>query len=108
MAIGPESFRSYVIRDAGLVTHKPGFLTMEEAVTLPAAFMTAWYSLHRIGRLQPGEKVLIHAASGGVGLAAVQMARLTGAEIYATAGSKEKRGFLESLGIRHVFDSAPR
>src|SRR5207248_7753193 len=51
------------------------------------------------------EKILIHAASGGVGLAAVQVARLTGAEIFATAGSEEKRAFLRSLGLRHVFDS---
>jgi acyl transferase domain-containing protein/thioesterase domain-containing protein len=105
VAIGPESFRSYVMRDARLVAHKPEFLSMQEAVTLPVAFMTAWYSLHSIGKLQRGEKVLIHAASGGVGLAAVQVARLAGAEIFATAGSKEKRAFLASLGIRHIFDS---
>ena len=105
VAIGPESFRSYVIREAHLVAHKPKFLSMPEATTLPAAFMTAWHSLHQIGKLRRGQKVLIHAATGGVGLAAVQVARLAGAEIFATAGSKEKRVFLESMGIRHVFDS---
>ena len=105
MAIGPDSFRSYLIRQARHVARKPAFLSMEEAVTLPAAFMTAWYALHHQGKLRKGEKVLIDAASGGVGLAAVQVAQLAGAEIFATAGSKEKRAFLKSLGIRHLFDS---
>jgi acyl transferase domain-containing protein/NADPH:quinone reductase-like Zn-dependent oxidoreductase/thioesterase domain-containing protein len=105
VAIGPESFRTYLVRQARHVTRKPAFLSMEEAVTLPAAFMTAWYALHHVGKLRQGEKVLIHAASGGVGLAAVQVARLAGAEVFATAGSKDKRAFLESLGVRHVFDS---
>jgi acyl transferase domain-containing protein/thioesterase domain-containing protein len=105
VAIGPESFRAYLNRPARHVARKPAFLSMEEAVTLPAAFMTAWYALHHQGTLRKGEKTLIHAASGGVGLAAVQVAQLAGAEIFATAGSKEKRAFLKSLGIRHVFDS---
>jgi acyl transferase domain-containing protein/thioesterase domain-containing protein/NADPH-dependent curcumin reductase CurA/NAD(P)-dependent dehydrogenase (short-subunit alcohol dehydrogenase family)/acyl carrier protein len=105
VAIGPDSFRSHVTRDARLVAPKPAFLSLEEAATLPAAFMTVWYSLEHVARLRRGERVLIHAASGGVGLAAVQVARLAGAEIYATAGSKEKRAFLEGLGIRHVFES---
>jgi acyl transferase domain-containing protein/NADPH:quinone reductase-like Zn-dependent oxidoreductase/thioesterase domain-containing protein/NAD(P)-dependent dehydrogenase (short-subunit alcohol dehydrogenase family)/acyl carrier protein len=105
VAIGPDSFASYVVRDARLVARKPDLLSMEEAATLPAAFMTAWHALHHVGRLRTGEKVLIHAAAGGVGLAAVQVARLAGAEIFATAGNPEKRAFLKSLGIRHVFDS---
>ena len=105
VAIGPESFRSYVVRDAHFVDHKPEFLSMPEAVTLPAAFMTAWHRFIMSGSSARGEKVLIHAASGGVGLAAVQVARLSGAEIFATAGSDEKRAFLKSIGIRHVLDS---
>jgi myxalamid-type polyketide synthase MxaB len=56
-----------------------------------------------VGR--PGERVLIHAAAGGVGLAAVQIAQAVGAEIFATAGSPEKRDYLRSLGVRHVMDS---
>src|SRR5262249_8039910 len=62
-------------------------------------------ALHHVGKLRKGEKILIHSASGGVGLAAVQVARLAGAEIFATAGSDEKRAFLKSLGLQHVFDS---
>ena len=67
--------------------------------------MTAHYALHTVGNLRAGEKVLIHTASGGVGLAAVQVAQRLGAEIFATAGSPEKRAFLEALGLLHVFNS---
>ncbi len=55
--------------------------------------------------MQPGERVLIHAAAGGVGMAAIQIARAVGAEIFATAGSPRKREYLKSLGIEHVMDS---
>ena len=55
--------------------------------------------------MRRGEKVLIHAAAGGVGLAAVQLAQRAGAEIFATAGSAEKRAYLESLGVAHVMNS---
>jgi len=68
-------------------------------------FLTAYYALAEVARLQPGERVLIHSAAGGVGLAAVQVAQWLGAEIYATAGSDEKRDFLRDLGLRHVMDS---
>ena len=55
--------------------------------------------------MQPGERVLIHAGAGGVGLAAIQIAQQIGAEIFATAGSESKREFLRSLGVQHVMDS---
>src|ERR1044071_3410618 len=67
--------------------------------------MTAYYGLHPLAQIKPGDKVLIHAAAGGVGLAAVQIARLAGAEIFATAGSPEKRAYLESLGVHHIMNS---
>ncbi len=71
----------------------------------PIAFVTAYYGLHRLSRLRRGERVLLHAASGGVGLAAIQVARWCGAEVIATAGSEKKRAYLRSLGVEHVFDS---
>ncbi|MEU7768672.1 SDR family NAD(P)-dependent oxidoreductase [Nocardia sp. NPDC049190] len=67
--------------------------------------MTAWHALHKLARLTAGERVLIHAAAGGTGLAAVQIACAAGAEVFATAGSPEKRALLRRLGVRHVFDS---
>src|SRR5207247_7948498 len=88
-----------------IVAPKPAHLTWEEATTIPIAFMTSWYGLHHLAQLAPGERVLIHAATGGVGLAALQIARQAGAEIFATAGSPEKRDYLRSLGVVHVMDS---
>lgn len=105
IAIASGCFGKYVIGNASLVHRKPSHLTFAEAATIPVAFVTAYYALHKLGQLREGERVLIHAASGGVGLAAVQLAQLAGAEIYATAGSEEKREFLRSLGIQHVLDS---
>lgn len=98
-------FRRYVVKDASQVIKKPTHLSIVEAATTPIVFLTAYYALCHVGRLAAGERVLIHAASGGVGLAAVQIAQQIGAEIFATAGTPEKRDFLHSLGIRHVLDS---
>jgi acyl transferase domain-containing protein/acyl carrier protein len=83
----------------------PPALSDAEAAALPLAFATAWYGLVDRGRLQAGETVLIHSAAGGVGLAAIQVARLREARIIATAGSEHKREYLRSLGVRDVFDS---
>ena len=67
--------------------------------------VTAYYSLHHLAKLSRGERVLIHAAAGGVGLAAVQLAQQAGAEIFATAGSSEKRAYLKSMRVPHILDS---
>ncbi len=105
LAVAPGCFGSYATTPASAVTPKPPHLSFEEAATIPIVFVTAYYALHHLGRLQPKERILIHAASGGVGLAAVQIAQHVGAEIFATAGSPEKRDFLRSLGVPHVMDS---
>ncbi|MBT5903917.1 MAG: SDR family NAD(P)-dependent oxidoreductase [Opitutaceae bacterium] len=80
-------------------------VSFEDAATIPLVFLTAHYALHVQGRLSKGERVLIHAAAGGVGLAAIQCALRVGAEVYATAGSPEKRDYVKALGVQHVFDS---
>jgi acyl transferase domain-containing protein/acyl carrier protein len=98
------SFRSYVTSAKEFVYPKPHSLRMEEAPNF-TGFLTAYYGLVEVGRLRAGEKVLIHNATGGVGLAAVQVARWIGAEIFATAGTEEKRQYLRALGIAHVMDS---
>ncbi len=105
MAIAEWSFGSYTIASHKYMVKKPASLSFEEAATVPIAFLTAYYALVYLGRMREGERVLIHSASGGVGLAAVQLARRAGAEIFATAGTEEKRDFLRSLGIEYVFDS---
>jgi acyl transferase domain-containing protein/thioesterase domain-containing protein/NAD(P)-dependent dehydrogenase (short-subunit alcohol dehydrogenase family)/acyl carrier protein len=105
IACGAGCFASHLTIPAAFVLPKPRRLSYQQAATIPVAFMTAWYALHNLGKIQRGEKILIHAATGGVGLAAVQIAQLAGAEIFATAGSEEKRAWLRNLGIRHVMDS---
>src|SRR6201999_1865131 len=75
------------------------------AATVPVTFVTAIYALGTLGHLAPGELVLIHAAAGGVGLAAIQYAKYRGAVVIATAGSEIKRAFLRLAGADHVVDS---
>ncbi|MBI5563328.1 MAG: SDR family NAD(P)-dependent oxidoreductase [Chloroflexi bacterium] len=98
-------FGSFVTASVNLVARKPAGLSFEAAATIAIPFITAHFTLNHLGRLQAGERVLIHAAAGGVGLAAVQLAQRAGAEIFATAGSPEKRAYLKSLGVAHVMDS---
>ncbi len=105
LALAPASFASYATTLAEFAALKPNGLSFEQAATIPICFLTAHLALRRLGNMRPGERVLIHAASGGVGLAAIQMARRAGAEIFATAGSPKKREYLKSLGIEHVMDS---
>jgi acyl transferase domain-containing protein/NADPH:quinone reductase-like Zn-dependent oxidoreductase/NADP-dependent 3-hydroxy acid dehydrogenase YdfG/acyl carrier protein len=105
VAFGLGCEGAYVTTLESLVFHKPSHLSFEQAATFPLAFLTAAYALRDIGRVRPGERVLIHAAAGGVGLAAVQIAQLAGAHVFATAGSREKREYLRSLGVKHIMDS---
>jgi acyl transferase domain-containing protein/NADPH:quinone reductase-like Zn-dependent oxidoreductase/acyl carrier protein len=104
-ALVPDAFSSFVRVAQRFVAPKPAHIGFEDAATLPITFMTAHWAMHHKAHLAAGERILIHAASGGVGLAAVQLARAAGAEIFATAGSADKRAYLRSLGIEHVMDS---
>ncbi|OJH33931.1 hybrid non-ribosomal peptide synthetase/type I polyketide synthase [Cystobacter ferrugineus] len=105
LAMAAGSFRAHVLVDASQVVLKPASLPLSEGAAQLVPFATAYYSLFPVGRLRRGERVLIHAAAGGLGLAAVQLAQGVGAEIFATAGSEAKREHLRSLGVSHVLDS---
>jgi acyl transferase domain-containing protein/NADPH:quinone reductase-like Zn-dependent oxidoreductase/NADP-dependent 3-hydroxy acid dehydrogenase YdfG/acyl carrier protein len=105
VGFSPSSFADRVITRAPAMARIPAEMSFAAAATIPSAFFTAYYSLHHLGRLQPGEKLLIHGAAGGVGIAAIQIAKWCGAEIFATAGSTEKRDFLRLLGVEYIFDS---
>jgi acyl transferase domain-containing protein/acyl carrier protein/short-subunit dehydrogenase len=100
-----DCLASHAITNAALLRKKPTGLNFQEAAAIPTVFITAYYGLVHLGRLKKGERVLIHSAAGGVGLAAIQIAKAIGAEIYATAGTHEKRKHLQSLGIHYVYDS---
>ncbi len=103
--IARDAFSSHIVAPANGLFKKPASMGFEEAATLPVAVTTVYYSLHHLARLQKGERVLIYGAAGGVGLAAVQYALWVGAEIFASAGSVEKREFLRRIGAHHVVDS---
>lgn len=79
----------------------PEGISYEEAASIPVQFLTAYQSLHMRGNITPDDRVLIHAAAGGVGSAAVQIAAQVGAEIFATASTADKLEFAQSLGATH-------
>jgi len=83
---------------AGMAMRIPDQFSFEEAAAIPEAFLTAFLNLFTLGRLQPGETVLIHAGASGVGTAAIQLARAAGAKVYTTAGSDEKLARCRELG----------
>jgi phthiocerol/phenolphthiocerol synthesis type-I polyketide synthase C len=99
------AFASHVVGNVDAMAPMPAALNFESAATIPAVFLTAFYGLDKLANLSEGERVLIHGAAGGVGLAAIQIAKFKGAEIFATAGTDEKRHILRMLGVHHVFDS---
>jgi len=96
---------TFVTCDARLAATLPSDLTDHQAVAVATATATAWYGLHDQAGIASGDRVLIHSATGGVGQAAIAVARAAGAEIFATAGSEERRQMLRDMGIKHVYDS---
>jgi polyketide synthase 5 len=96
---------SFITCDARLAVTLPAGLTDVQAAAVTTAHATAYYGLHELARISAGDKVLIHSATGGVGQAAIAIARAAGAEIFATAGSEQRRELLRNMGIEHVYDS---
>lgn len=105
LAFAPSAFASHLVVKTFAVSKLPSQLSFEDATTLPVAFLTAYYSLVHLARLEAGETVLIHGGAGAVGLAAMQIAKYRGATVIATAGSGEKRALLRSLGADFVCNS---
>ena len=102
---GDGCWGTFVTCDARLVVTLPAGLSVDQAAAVPTAHATAYYGLHELARIKAGDRVLIHSATGGVGQAAIAMARAEGAEIFATAGSEKRRQLLHDMGIEHVYDS---
>ncbi|HXO90818.1 MAG TPA: SDR family NAD(P)-dependent oxidoreductase [Stellaceae bacterium] len=105
IAFAPASLSTRVVTIAEAVAPIPPGTSFAEAATIPVTFVTAFYALGHLAKLAPGEHVLIHTASGGVGLAAIQYAKQHGAIVIATAGSEVKRSFLRLAGADYVLDS---
>ncbi len=104
IAIVPGSFSQYVTINAAMVAPKPEKLSFEEAATIPVVFLTAYYTLHHLAKISAGDRVLIHAATGGVGQAAIQLAQQAGAEVFGTC-SPHKWAFLKSIGVELMMNS---
>ncbi|MGW0211604.1 type I polyketide synthase, partial [Streptomyces sp. NPDC003233] len=98
MGMLPGGFGPLVVADRRMIAPMPEGWTFAEAAAVPIVFMTAYYALRDLAGLQPGESLLVHAAAGGVGMAAVQLARHWGVEVYATA-SEGKWETLRGLGL---------
>ena len=99
------AFATHAVADAGLVARMPPELDFTAAATLPTIWHTIHHALVRRVRLGPGQTILVHAAAGGVGLAAIRHAQSVGATVIATAGSAAKRALVRLLGVEHVLDS---
>ncbi len=99
------SWANFVTCDARIAATLPPGLTDGVAAATSTAYVTAWYALHDQARIGADDRVLIHSATGGVGQAAIAIARAAGAEIFATAGNDKRRQLLRDMGITHVYDS---
>ncbi|MBX3611473.1 MAG: type I polyketide synthase [Hydrogenophaga sp.] len=105
VAMVDRSFATWVIAPAVMAVLKPPGMTFAEAATIPVTFLTAEYALRHLAGMKKGDRVLVHAVTGGVGMAALQLARRAGAEVFGTAGSPAKRALARELGAHHLADS---
>ncbi|MGP3954190.1 NADPH:quinone oxidoreductase family protein [Streptomyces sp. 7N604] len=101
---GTGGFAEYAVADAAAVRPAPEALDDAEAAALHIGYQTGWFGLHRRAHLQPGETLLVHAAAGGVGSAAVQLGKAAGATVIGVAGGAEKARIARELGCDLVID----
>ncbi len=95
---GSGNYAQMTVVDEPMVAHKPASLSFAEAAAAPLVLITAWEALYDRGRLEAGQRVLIHAGAGGVGHVAIQLAKLKGAEVCTTVGSQDKARLVRQLG----------
>jgi NADPH2:quinone reductase len=101
---GIGGYAQFACVGASRVMPLPDSVSFDEGAAFPAQYYTAYFCLHHCGKVGAGQTVLIHAAAGGVGTAAVQLAKIAGAEVFATASSDEKLALVKQLGADHVIN----
>jgi synaptic vesicle membrane protein VAT-1 len=98
-----NAYAEWVTVPAGLAFRLPSGMTFEDAAAIPVNYLTAYHSLFTMGNMLPGDRILIHGAAGGVGVAAVQLAKVRGLKIFGVAGPA-KQETLRKLGVDHAID----
>ena len=105
LAFGPACFSTHILCAQDWTVKLPDTLPLDHAAALPVAYFTAHHALVTLGHLAQAETVLIHGGAGGVGLAAIALAKARGARVIATAGSPVKQALLRHIGVDHVLSS---
>eukprot|EP00921_Rhytidocystis_pertsovi_P005095 GHVQ01008804.1.p1 GENE.GHVQ01008804.1~~GHVQ01008804.1.p1 ORF type:complete len:4630 (+),score=744.88 GHVQ01008804.1:433-13890(+) len=103
--VAPGCLKTYVTTDARILRRLPTSLSFEEAACLPVVMVTVELALRDLAKVHKGEKVLIHAASGGVGISAINFCKHIGAEVYGTCGNDKKKAFVTAMGVKFVGSS---
>jgi NADPH:quinone reductase-like Zn-dependent oxidoreductase len=98
-----KAYAEWVAVPTNTVYRIPAGMPFEDAAAFPVNYLTAYHSMFTMGNLQPGDRILIHGAAGGVGIAAVQLARARGLVIFGTAGPA-KQDYLRKIGVDHPID----
>lgn len=97
-------FADYALMDQDKVHQAPSSLDDAQASCLFIGYQTGWFALHRLARIQPGETLLVHAAAGGVGSAAIQLGKAAGARVIGVVGGEAKAAYARELGADLVID----
>ena len=105
IALSANSISRYTVANSDHIVNKPQHLSYEEAASIPAVYLTAYYTLYNICQIKKKNTILIHSAAGGVGIAVIRIAQMNGLTIFTTAGNEKKREFLKKMGIKHIFNS---
>jgi NADPH:quinone reductase-like Zn-dependent oxidoreductase len=98
-----DAYSEWVAVHARQVYRLPAGMPFDEAAALPVNYLTAYHAMFAMGNLQSGDRILVHGAAGGVGIAAVQLARARGLEVFGTAGPS-KQDYLRKIGVDHPID----
>ncbi|QDP86275.1 NAD(P)H-quinone oxidoreductase [Chryseobacterium sp. SNU WT5] len=102
--IADGGYAEYVVVDSSHCLPIPEGISLTEAAAIPETVFTVWFNVFHLGKLQPGEKLLIHGGTSGIGTTGLQMAKAYGCETYSTAGTEEKVEFLKNLGVDHILN----